>query len=486
MKSFKQFLDENYLSEEEVQGRLLNRKNQAYKDINNPNPGNRAYSTDPTAVPASKRLSAGASAEKPKVSPGQLNIPEPKKTKVPGSSIKGSGEMRQGSLLTKGGKAQNFTGGRTPFVATEPVKAIKKLSAAAPTPPKVSPGQQEIRQTSKPPTTKALPSAGGTGGVDKQAQLRQIAAERQAKRSAEQSAKATKTGSLVKATPSGLTAPVGSKSNPQQIRTNMNVPGGKTPKMPKMPKGVGKWAGRGLAALGASADTADEYKAQRSKGRSRKSSLGMGVTKAAGGLAGAQAGASSGAALGATVGSVVPGAGTAVGGLVGGVAGGIGGYYAGSKLAGKASEVTAGATGREKKAMATANRQRQAGTAVKGIGGNTTFSQKKPGGPAFMSTGVGKQRSTVQLGKTGVVQRGGQSVAGHLAFKGGKAVYKAGPSAQSLAKTSSNPLERIGRTIAPGAYKKHDAAKAKQALTKATQSDISRGQKLGVKYKPGG
>lgn len=456
MKSFKQFLDENYLSEERPARRAKSNA-PSYDAAKAAQDAKEAAAAERRA----SRVPTGAAAD-----PSKQFKPQVKTTKVASPTRKPSGaatdpwmqfpkKPRQQLGMPKEGPSSTLPG--------------RTLAPAGGTTPKAS-----------------LPPAGGTGGVDKQAQLRQIAAERQAKRSAEQAAKATKTGSLVKATPSGLTAPVGSKSNPQQIRTNMNVPGGKTPKMPKMPKGVGKWAGRGLAALGASADTADEYKAQRSKGRSRKSSLGMGVTKAAGGLAGAQAGASSGAALGATVGSVVPGAGTAVGGLVGGVAGGIGGYYAGSKLAGKASEVTAGATGREKKAMATANRQRQAGTAVKGIGGNTTFSQKKPGGPAFMSTGVGKQRSTVQLGKTGVVQRGGQSVAGHLAFKGGKAVYKAGPSAQSLAKTSSNPLERIGRTIAPGAYKKHDAAKAKQALTKATQSDISRGQKLGVKYKPGG
>ena len=50
MKSFSQFLNE----EEARQGRLLNRKNQEYKDINNPNPGNRGYATDPTPTPASE------------------------------------------------------------------------------------------------------------------------------------------------------------------------------------------------------------------------------------------------------------------------------------------------------------------------------------------------------------------------------------------------------------------------------------------------
>jgi hypothetical protein len=103
-----------------------------------------------------------------------------------------------------------------------------------------------------------------------------------------------------------------------------------------------------------------------------------------------------------------------------------------------------------------------------------------------MSTGSGSQRKTVQLAKTGVVQRGGQSVAGNLAFKGGKAVYKAGPSAQSLAKTSSNPLERIGRTMFAGAYKKSDAANAAKKLATARQSDAARNKALGVKAKPAG
>ena len=137
--------------------------------------------------------------------------------------------------------------------------------------------------------------------------------------------------------------------------------------------------------------------------------------------------------------------------------------------------------------MATANRQRQAGTSLKGIGGPTSFDAKKN----TMTTGVGNQRKTVGLAKTGVVQRGGQSVAGNLAYKTDKtgkkqAVYKAGPSAQSLAQTSTNPFERIGRTFASGAYAKSDAANAAKKLAAARQSDAARNKALGVKFKPGG
>jgi hypothetical protein len=215
-------------------------------------------------------------------------------------------------------------------------------------------------------------------------------------------------------------------------------------------RGAGKLVGPASAAL----DVADE----RSKGSGWLRSLAKGATVAAGG------------ALGGAAGSVAGPVGT------------IGGATAGSMAASKAFDVAAGANAKERKAMATANRQRQAGTAIKGIGGSTTFDTKKN----TMTTGVGSQRKTVGLAKTGVVQRGGQSVAGHLAYKGGKAVYKAGPSAQSLAKTSSNPLERIGRSLFAGAYKQSDAANAAKKLATARQSDAARNKALGVKMKPGG
>jgi hypothetical protein len=204
--------------------------------------------------------------------------------------------------------------------------------------------------------------------------------------------------------------------------------------------------------------TADE----RAKGSGWGRSLAKGAAVAAGGLAGGALGAIGG-------------------GGIGSAALGTAGAIGGAEAAGKAFDVAAGANAKERAAMAKANRQSQAGTAIKGIGGKTTFDTKKN----TMTTGTGSQRKTVGLAKTGVVQRGGQSVAGHLAYKGGQAVYKAGPSAQSLAKTSSNPLERIGRSLFAGAYKKHDTAKAQQALTKARQSDAARNKALGVKALPG-
>ncbi len=416
MKSFSQFLNESYLQEEAVQGRLVNRKNQAYKDINNPNPGNRGYATDPTPTPASKRLPAGAP-EAPKVSPGQMDIDFNAKPNKSGALATTSSS----TPATKAGKLATTS-------SSTPATKAGKLATISPTKPITNPPIQTVDVRDITPKQKALPAAGAS----------------------KPSVSVAKTGKP----PTGLKPSSAAKSS-----------------------GALRKLGRLAGPLGVAADVGLETMDQKSRGRKTSSALAMGATKAAGGLVGAKAGAATGAAIGSLAGPL----GTAIGAGVGGV----GGYLAGSGIAGKASETVAGATGKEKAAMATANRQKQAGTAIKGIGGQTTFSQKKPGGPAFMSTGSGSQRKTVQLAKTGVVQRGAQSTAGHLAFKGGKAVYKAGPSAQSLAKTSSNPLERVGRTLFAGAYKKHDAAKAQQALVKARQSDAARQKALGVKALPG-
>jgi hypothetical protein len=442
MKSFSQFLKE----EEARQGKLFTSKDKP-QDFRNPKKVP-FTGTDPTPTPASRRLSPGAP-EAPKTSPGQLEIPEPKTTKVSGQRVRSAGEMRQPSLITKSGGAQDFTKsgkGKVPFTSSEPVKATKRLPETPTTAPKTSPGQMEIDFNARP----------------------------------------NKGGALVKRTSTGMsTKPI------QQIKTDLNVPtpkglggskkqlalpaagqtsGSKPPALSgsgKPPAGVkptGKF-GKALKVLGPAATALDvglSAADERAKGSGWGRSLAKGSAVAAGGLAGGALGA-----LG--------------GGGIGSAALGTAGAIGGAEAAGKAFDVAAGANAKERKAMATANRQRQAGTAIKGIGGKTTFDTKKN----TMTTGTGSQRKTVALAKTGVVQRGSQSVAGHLAYKGGKAVYKAGPSAQSLAKTSSNPLERIGRTLFAGAYKKHDTAKAQQALIKARQSDAARQKSLGVKALPG-
>ena len=100
-----------------------------------------------------------------------------------------------------------------------------------------------------------------------------------------------------------------------------------------------------------------------------------------------------------------------------------------------------------------------------------------------MSTGAGSQRKTVSLAKTSVVKdpKTGKAETGNLAFKGGQAVYKRAQDPSTLAKTSSNPLERIGRTFNPNAYKAQDEVSRKTKLQQAATSDIKRQQSLGVK-----
>jgi len=235
--------------------------------------------------------------------------------------------------------------------------------------------------------------------------------------------------------------------------------GGKPPSGPKLkvPSGLGKVgrvAGKLVGPASAALDVADE----RSKGSGWARSLAKGAAVAAGG------------ALGGAAGSVA------------GPVGSVGGAVGGSMAASKAFDVAAGANAAQRKALATANRRSQAGGALAGIGGKTTFDTKKN----TMTTGSGSQRRTVQLGKTSVVTGpGGKQDVGYLAYKGGKAVYKRADT-KNLAQTSSNPLERIGRSLFAGAYKQSDAAAAAKKLQQARASDTARNKALGVKMKPGG
>jgi len=213
----------------------------------------------------------------------------------------------------------------------------------------------------------------------------------------------------------------------------------------KFSKGL-KLAGRAVAPVAFAADVASE----RSKGSGWLRSLAKGAVSAAGGAAGA--------------------AGGSVAGPVGTVAGGVGGAAAASK----AFDVVAGKNAVERAADRVKNRQRQAGGALVGTGGKTTFDTKKN----TMTTG-GK---TVNLAKTSVVKdpKSGKTETGFLAYKGGKAVYKR---ADKPGTGSSNPFERIGRAINPNAYKANDAKLAAQKLNQAKSNDAARDKALGIKPK---
>jgi hypothetical protein len=469
MKSFNQFLQESYLSEEEVvQPRLLNRRNQAYRDINNPNSGNRGYSTDPTPTPASRRLPAGAP-EGPRTSPGQMDIPEPKTTKVPGSDVRGE-PGKSGALATtpKPGTVANTSKSSTSVVDTrvEPVKVsdvtkdrgdvVKRPTSTPsapvgtksnperinPTPTKDTPKKQAFKTK----TINVAPStsASASGGNPPELSSNSSTSERW------KAALKKKERAAAGSGPSGKATPMPGSSST-----------GKPPKSPDAPKvpgklgKVGKLLGPASAALDSVLSTADE----RSKGSGWARSLAKGATVAAGGLLGGTAGAIGG------------------GGLLS-AATGTAGALAGGAAADKAFDTVAGANAKQRKAIATANRNSQAGGAIKGVGGKTSFDTKKN-----TITSGGK---TAQLGKTSVVTGpGGKQEVGNLAYKNGKAVYKRSDT-KSLAQTSSNPLERIGRSLFAGAYKKSDAANAAKKLAAARQSDAARNKALGVKFKPGG
>ena len=260
------------------------------------------------------------------------------------------------------------------------------------------------------------------------------------------------------------TPPSGGGTKPPR-KPGFKMPNVKVPQGAKQAAGVaGRAAGPALTAV----DAALTYKGRRGAGESRKRAAAGTATQIGGALAGAKAGATGGAALGGLVGGPI-GAG------IGGVVGGIGGYAVGSEVGKKAFNVAAGATPQQKKQMQVTNRQRQSGGALVGTGGKTTFDTKKN----TMTTGD----KTVQLAKTSVVKdpTTGKLATGHLAYKDGKAVYKRAADPSTLAKTSTNPLERIGRTLNPGAYAKSDAAAKSKDFQKAAASDIKRQQALGVK-----
>jgi hypothetical protein len=119
------------------------------------------------------------------------------------------------------------------------------------------------------------------------------------------------------------------------------------------------------------------------------------------------------------------------------------------------------------------------GSALTGIGGKTTTS-KDTKGNAFMTTGAGKQRQTVQLAKTQLVRdpKSGKQVVGDLAFKGGKATYLARP---SVASRDTSLSARVGRALNIGRYSKAaETQAAKQEYRTALKNTQTYQKKLGI------
>jgi hypothetical protein len=123
------------------------------------------------------------------------------------------------------------------------------------------------------------------------------------------------------------------------------------------------------------------------------------------------------------------------------------------------------------------------GSALSGIGGKTTTS-KDAKGNAFMSTGAGNQRQTVQLAKTQLVRdpKTGQQRVGDLAFKGGKATYLTRPSTASREAnaTPESAWRNIQRSLNIGGQRERDAAASKQEYRTALGNTQTYQKKLGI------
>jgi len=467
MKSFSQFLQESYLSEEEaVQGSLLTRRDKPQNFRGGRNP---FVATDPIKQGQSSPLPA--TPETPKVSPGQLEIPQGRTTTLASPARRPSGAAADlFSQFSK--KPQKQYGIPNPPSSSVPY-GNRTLSGTSPTPALSARGE----------TTRTGNAPLATRGTNPQAPpeaLMRGAYDAANKPPATPKPSAPTPSSTVK--PPAPAGPSSSSSTSSRFKAALekqrkaaagtgpsgrtivtpapeSPSGGKPPAGPKLkvPSGARRAlriGGRLLGPAAAALDVADE----RAKGSGwLRSGLKAAVVGGAGAL-----GAAAGAPL-TPVGSIAAGTGAAI-------------------AASKAFDTVAGANAVQRKAIATANRQSQSGGALKGIGGKTTFDTKK----GTMTTGSGSQQRTVKLGKTSVVTGpGGKQDVGYLAYKGGKAVYKRADT-KNLAQTSSNPLERIGRSLFAGAYKQSDAAAAAKKLAAARQSDVARQKALGVKMKPGG
>jgi hypothetical protein len=306
--------------------------------------------------------------------------------------------------------------------------------------------------------------------------------------------------------PSGATPP------PPKPPTN-NVPAASTkpptaaPKGPGLRSRLGGIAGPALNVAGAGVD----YKARRDAGQSR--------ARAAGGATSQLAGYAAAAKFGAMVPGppIVKGAAAIGAGLVGAEKAGQAYDWAAdksrpqrqavSKATGfdkfqqknalidkglKNPSLRSGAIQRAQQTIDTRDARQVAakagtygarqGSALTGIGGKTITS-KDAKGNAFMSTGAGKQRQTVQLSKTQLVRdpKTGQQRVGDLAYKGGKATYLARP---SVASRDTSLGARVARALNIGRYSKEAEQKAsKQEYGTALKNTQTYQKKLGITQK---
>ena len=171
------------------------------------------------------------------------------------------GTPRQGSLFTKKGTPQNFTGGRMPFTGTDPVPAASSPLPKPPKAPAASPGQmtfpgfsnraQDLRNVTRNPNL-GLPgnkSGFGIGDLDSERLARQLTGQQAPKPWWDGSSRPRVRGTRPSVRPPGSPAPIPAW-NPTKIdtggatsvtRTNANT----RPVQPQAP--VPAWTSQGRA-----------------------------------------------------------------------------------------------------------------------------------------------------------------------------------------------------------------------------------------------
>ena len=183
-------------------------------------------------------------------------------------------------------------------------------------------------------------------------------------------------------------------------------------------------AGRGAQAVAFGMDAAQGYGDAKRRGADNFRATARGLVRGAGSLGGGTLGALGGAFAG-TAGGSFTGPGAVVTGALGAYTGGAAGSMMGGELADKAFQTVAGATDAEKQLM----RKRKRDSQIDVYGRGPQYTNARGGKAIVKDPTTGKAR------------------VGYLSYKDGKPVYTAPNDPSTLRYTSSNPLERIGRTL---------------------------------------
>lgn len=483
MKSFNQFLQEAYLSEEDAeQLRLLKRDNKNTYNLRKPI-GNRGLATDPTPLPANRRLEP-ATPEAPKESPGQQVIrqtsnPPTTKALEPGKS---GGQLAKPINQIPDAMSQ----GAYDAARSNPRTGTSSNPTATPSTPSGKP------PTGSPPSTSYRNAGLGKENVKVNTPRQQS-----------QSSSSTSNPNIPSRKPGESTRDYATRrqqASQQRMRSTPSssaiVPTNKpttsiptpTPNTPTSPRSTlrGRLFRGGLGALSA-VDAVDAAKRGDTKGAIESGLLAAASSNRLNqGAARLGQRAVQGAAtrLGMrTAGQVaarfVPGLQTAYG-LARGTSALNKGDYLGAALGyGSALPVVGGVAAaadiardviddpnQRYKRIATSGvrsaRQIGArsgkfgaryGSAISGSGGPTTVNRK-----AGTITSGGR---TAQLGSTQLIRdpKTGKQVVGDLAYKGGKAVYLARP---SVASRDTSLFSQLKRRFNIGGQRDADAAAAKR------------------------